>query len=188
MELRYLTTLLAALMFGGLASVGFKNELVLFNMSHDTQVNPLLLSKKSDLETFMIAISHRESRGNYKAVNAQGMMGKYQFSRSTLKTLRKDITPKMFLNNPYVQDTVMHMYLQVNNNLLSRFIDQFEGKVYKGVKITRSGILAAAHLGGAGSVISWFRNDDATGLVDANGTSIREYMTTFSKYPISRSL
>jgi len=143
-----------------------------------------LLSTPSSMELFLKAIAYRESKGNHKVVNPFGMMGKYQFSKSTLRLLRKDVSPNQFLRNPAIQDTVMIMYLKVNNEILDKFIARYDGKVFKGVSITRSGVLAAAHLGGAGSVIAWFKNDSHTGLVDANGTSIREYMVTFANYPI----
>lgn len=147
-----------------------------------------LVSEPSELEKFMYAVGWRESKLNHKVVNSQGMMGKYQFSRTTLRGLRRDITPKQFLSNPHVQDTVMHLYLIENNKLLNNVIKKYDGKVFKGVKVTQSGILAAAHLGGAGSVMNWFKNDSHTGLVDANGTSIREYMIKFGNYSISKYL
>ena len=48
--------------------------------------------------------------------------------------------------------------------------------------VTESGLLAAAHLGGAGSVKKWFR----TGKVrkDGNGVKITTYMTKFSGYKL----
>ena len=147
-----------------------------------------LKSTKSDLERFMDAVAYRESNGNHRVVNQLGMMGKYQFSKTTLRGLRRDISPSEFLQNPHVQDTVMILYLKVNNRMLGPLISRYDGKTFKGIRITRSGILAAAHLGGPGSVISWFRNPNDAGLVDANGTSIREYMTKFSGYPIKRNL
>jgi len=154
----------------------------------DAQTIQPLASKKSDMERFMEAVAYRESKGNPRVVNQLGMMGKYQFSRSTLRLLRRDVSPTEFLQNPNVQDTVMVQYLKANNAMLDRLISRYEGKVFKGVRITRSGMLAAAHLGGPGSVISWFGNPEEIGLVDANGTSIREYMVTFADYKIGRSL
>ena len=49
----------------------------------------------------------------------------------------------------------------------------------------RAGVLAAAHLAGSDNVKSFFENpDDIDGKSDANGTSIREYLKTFSRYQI----
>ena len=158
-----------------------------FDIATPSQLAPLT-SEKSDLELFMDAVAHRESGNNHLIVNQYGMMGKYQFSKTTLRTLRRDLTPTVFLNNTYTQDTVMVLNLKMNNEVLNSFIIKYNGKIFKGVKITRSGVLAAAHLGGAGSVISWFRNSSQQGLVDANGTSIRSYMVTFADYRIGKYL
>jgi hypothetical protein len=58
----------------------------------------------------------------------------------------------------------------------------------KGIQITRAGILAAAHLAGPANVIIFFKSDDLSGTHDANGTSIRDYMVTFSKYRIAETI
>jgi len=177
--------LAATTIFFMIAAVGFSqvNEL-----STQIVIYEPLESKKSDMERFMEAVAYRESKGNHRVVNQLGMMGKYQFSKTTLRGLRRDITPTQFLGNPFIQDTVMVMYLKANNKLLNSIISKYDGKTFKGIRITRSGVLAAAHLGGPGSVISWFRNPDEAGLVDVNGTSIREYMVKFAGYPIERTL
>ena len=49
--------------------------------------------------------------------------------------------------------------------------------------MTESGLLAAAHLGGAGSVKKWFR----TGKIrkDGNGVKITSYMKTFGGYNLN---
>jgi Transglycosylase SLT domain len=168
------------MMFSIANVVGYDS--ILSNVSDVSEAT--LLSKPSGMELFLQAIAYRESKGNHRVVNPFGMMGKYQFSKTTLRLLRKDVSPNQFLRNPAIQDTVMIMYLKVNNEILDKFITRYDGKTFKGVSVTRSGVLAAAHLGGAGSVIAWFKNDSYTGLVDANGTSIREYMMTFANYPI----
>jgi hypothetical protein len=52
--------------------------------------------------------------------------------------------------------------------------------------ITESGILAAAHLGGQGSVKRYFKNGKV--FRDGNGTKITSYMKTFSGYDINLKL
>jgi len=63
-----------------------------------------------------------------------------------------------------------------------KYIDKYEGEIVHGVLVTESGLLAAAHLGGAGSVKKWFR----TGKVrkDGNGVKITTYMERFSGYEL----
>ena len=43
---------------------------------------------KSDYELFLDAMGHQESGNRYNVVNRYGYMGKYQFGKSTLKTLK----------------------------------------------------------------------------------------------------
>jgi hypothetical protein len=76
----------------------------------------------------------------------------------------------------------MHKLLCYNKRKLQNYIDKYEGKVVHGVLVTESGLLAAAHLGGAGSVRKWFR----TGKVrqDGNGVKITSYMVRFSGYKL----
>ena len=80
----------------------------------------------------------------------------------------------------------MVAYLRANNKELNSLISKYENKVVKGVKVTRSGVLAAAHLAGSANVKLFFQNADWNGRTDANGTSIREYMQTFSIYNLKK--
>jgi len=150
--------------------------------------NKIVLSKPTELERFLHDIGERESDNTPHVVNKFGMMGKYQFAPSTIKVLGFNITKKKFLTDPELQDSVMVAYLRANNKELNSLITKYENKIFKGIKITRSGILAAAHLAGSANVVRYFSNNDAYGTTDANGTSIREYMTTFSKYKLKKTI
>lgn len=144
--------------------------------------NKIVRSQPTELEKFLKHIAWRESQNNQHIVNKFGMMGKYQFSPITIRGLGFRITPKQFLKNEELQDSVMVAYLRLNDRELKSIIKKYEGKTVKGIKVTRSGILAAAHLGGSYSVVQFFSSNDMEGRTDANGTSIREYMKTFSRY------
>ena len=144
--------------------------------------NRIVRSQPTELERFLNHMAQRESDNTPTVVNRFGMMGKYQFDPSTVKMLGFRVTTKQFLSNSELQDSVMVANMRLNNQELNFIIKQYEGKVVKGIKITRSGILAAAHLAGPRNVINFFRGTDWKGRTDANGTSIREYMTTFSRY------
>ena len=63
---------------------------------------------------------------------------------------------------------------------MQKYIDKYEGQIVHGILVTESGMLAAAHLGGQGSVKKWFR----TGKVrkDGNGVKITSYMKRFGGY------
>jgi len=131
---------------------------------------------------FLTALGHRESGNRYHVVNRFGYMGRYQFGKSTLKTLKIKVTKEEFLNNPNLQEEAMRKLLIYNKKHLKKYIDKFDGQVVNGILITESGLLAAAHLGGAGSVKKWFK----TGKIkqDGNGVKITQYMEQFSGYSL----
>ena len=137
---------------------------------------------KQELENFLNAIGHRESTNRYDVVNRWGYMGKYQFGRSTLKGLGFKVTKQEFLNNPQLQEEAMMALLLHNKEKLQKYIDVFDGQTVNGMLITESGILAAAHLGGQGSVKRYFKNGKV--FRDGNGTKITSYMKQFSGYDI----
>ena len=131
---------------------------------------------------FLDAIGFRESGNRYDVVNKYGYMGKYQFGKSTLRTLKIKVTKKAFLNSPDLQEYAMKQNLIYNKKRLQKYIDKFDGKIINGILVTESGLLAAAHLGGAGSVKKWFR----TGKIkqDGNGVKITQYMEQFAGYKL----
>jgi len=136
-----------------------------------------------ELEKFLDAIGHRESTNRYDVVNPWGYMGRYQFGKSTLKGLGYDVSRKEFLSNPELQEEAMMALLNHNKEKLQKYIDVFDGKTINGIYITESGILAAAHLGGQGSVKRYFKNGKV--FRDGNGTKITSYMDKFSGYDIA---
>jgi hypothetical protein len=141
-------------------------------------------SLPTQTELFMDRIARIESDGNYKVVNRYGMMGKYQFSPSTVRALGFRISNQQFLKNPDLQDTVMLAYMKANYRELKYLIDRYDGKTKHGIKITRAGILAGAHFAGSGGVVTYLTSDDEYGIIDGNGTSIRKYMSSFSNFKL----
>jgi len=111
-------------------------------------------------------------------------MGKYQFGMSALRSI--GIKSKQdFLNNPRLQEKAFKALLSINKAQLEYEIEKYEGKVVNGVKITESGILAAAHLGGAGSVKSYLRSNGKSKFKDGFGTSMKSYFKKFGGYDTS---
>ena len=131
---------------------------------------------------FLDAIGFRESGNRYHIVNRFGYMGKYQFGKATLKTIKIKTTKEEFLNNPELQEEAMLRLLKYNKRKLQKFIDEYDGKIVHGILVTESGLLAAAHLGGQGSVKKWFRS--GKDRQDGNGVKITSYMTKFSGYQL----
>jgi len=138
---------------------------------------------KSDYELFLDAVGHQESGNRYNVVNRYGYMGKYQFGKSTLKTLKIKVTRQEFLNDTFLQEYAMHKHLLYNKKRLDKYINKYEGQIVNDILVTESGLLAAAHLCGAGSVKKWFR----TGKIaeDGNGVTITSYMKRFGGYDLS---
>lgn len=137
---------------------------------------------EDELQRFLHDIGFRESGNRYDITNTWGYMGRYQFGKATLKGLGYNVTKKEFLNNPQLQDSAMIDLLNHNKEKLQSYIDIYDGKTVNGMEITESGILAAAHLGGQGSVKRYFRNGKV--FRDGNGTKITSYMKQFSGYDI----
>ena len=140
------------------------------------------LHHQQELQDFLDAIGFRESGNRYGITNKWGYMGKYQFGKSTLKGLGFKVTKQQFLNDPQLQEEAMMALLLHNKEKLQLYIDTFDGKTINGMLITESGILAAAHLGGQGSVKRYFKNGRV--FRDGNGTKITSYMNKFSGYDI----
>jgi len=148
------------------------------------EVEELRVEQYHELElyNFLEAIGFRESGNRYDVTNKWGYMGKYQFGKSTLKGLGFKVTRKEFLSNPQLQEEAMIALLLHNKEKLQKYIDIFHGKTVNGMLITESGILAAAHLGGQGSVKRYFKNGKV--FKDGLGTKITTYMEKFSGYDI----
>jgi len=139
--------------------------------------------ESNDHYDFLEAIGHQESRNRYDIVNRFGYMGRYQFGKATLKTIKIRVSKTEFLNSPRIQEEAMRRLLKYNKKKLAKYIEKYDGKIVHGILVTESGILAAAHLGGQGSVKKWFR----TGKVrkDGNGVKITSYMKKFGGYNLN---
>lgn len=133
-------------------------------------------------QMFLQAIGLAESSNDYRKVNRLGYLGKYQFSYNTLKDLKIKCTPQEFLDQPMLQEYAMEQYLKHNKKVLAKYIGTYQFTTYRGIYITESGILAAAHLGGATNVKRFFNNGKV--FKDANNTPITRYLKKFSGYQL----
>ncbi|PZD79584.1 peptidoglycan-binding protein LysM [Mesonia sp. K7] len=133
---------------------------------------------------FKEAIGFKESRGDYEVINQFGYLGKYQFGKGTLALIGIHNTQE-FMNNPALQEAAFYANASRNKWILRKDIERYSGKTMAGVKITESGILAAAHLAGPGSVKKFLRSGGAQGFSDAFGTSIKYYLNKFKDYDTS---
>lgn len=134
---------------------------------------------------FKEALAFKESQGNYFRINTFGYLGKYQFGISTLQ-LMGVYNASQFLKDPLLQEKAFHANIARNKWILRKDIERFVGKSIRGVEVTESGILAAAHLAGAGNVKKYLRSYGTNDVEDAYGTSISEYLEKFSGYDLSK--
>ncbi|MCQ2744538.1 MAG: hypothetical protein MJ230_07085 [bacterium] len=159
------------------------------------------------LNDFLNDLGARESGGNYKAINRYGYAGKYQmgemalvdagYYRKTVKRYNNDWTGVFtgkdgvnslydFLNNPIAQENAQIIYKKKQWGYLKALgADKYCGSIINGIKITPSGLLAGAHLKGAGSVAKYLRTSGKVVEKDAFGTSIESYIKRFADYDVS---
>ena len=139
---------------------------------------------KNNFVAFKEALAFKESQGKYTVVNTLGYLGKYQFGRTTLERFEIYNT-KEFLQNPELQEKAFTALCKVNKWILRKDIKRSVGKTINGIEITESGILAAAHLSGAGNVKKFLRSNGRKSFSDAYGTSIQTYLKKFAGYDVS---
>ena len=72
----------------------------------------------------------------------------------------------------------------IKNPFLCNYITKYDGRIFKGVYITISGLLAGAHLTGAGGVIDFFENTGKYDQYDGNNIHVSEYIKEFSGFDI----
>ena len=150
---------------------------------NEPNLSQLLLIGKSFIG-FREALGFKESQGNYFVVNQFGYLGKYQFGKSTLKLIGIP-NAAAFLSTPELQEEAFATYAARNKWVLRRDIRRYVGRTFNGVKVTESGILAAAHLAGPGNVKKYLRSGGNIEFNDAFGTTISYYMRKFAGYDTS---
>lgn len=148
--------------------------------------------KHKSFDHFLWELAQRESGNNWTAYNKWGYMGKYQFGNIALRDLGYDgcFTFEEFKKNPevfpeWLQDELIVKYIKKNKWYLRRYIEKYIGDTIAGIRITESGIIAAAHLVGSGNTGKWFSNNGNVDIKDGNGVSIKHYLKLFSGYQIN---
>jgi Ca2+-binding RTX toxin-like protein len=152
---------------------------------------------------FLNALGQRESGGNYAAVNGLGYLGKYQFGELALRDLgyytydgtsRNDWLPAywtgkngihsegQFLASHAVQESAIREYMVLQWHYIQKAW-AYDGQVLAGVKITVSGMLAGAHLVGAGNLThKYLLSGGDVAPADGNHVSVTSYVKLFAGY------
>lgn len=133
---------------------------------------------------FKEALAFSESSGNYFAINRLGYKGRYQFGTSTLKWVGVT-NAKEFLKSPELQESAFDALVAKNKFVLRDYISAFEGKTIGGYKVTESGLIAAAHLCGAGNVKKFLDTGGENVFADANNVLLTSYLSRFGDFDTS---
>jgi hypothetical protein len=142
-----------------------------------------------ELSRFINDLGYRESENNWLAVNLIGCFGEWQFAESTLHSLGyRKITLKKFKANPNsfprdVQLQALKGLIRLNMHYLRNY-EHFIGDTIKDVLVTKSGMIAASHLGGARTLMKFLDSEGQINRKDVLGTSIYDYMKRFSGYDL----
>jgi hypothetical protein len=126
------------------------------------------------------SITGTESGGEYNCINSIGANGRYQFMDGTRADLCAKhanlpcVSAAEFAHCPALQDAYFQAFNKDNYEVLKNCgALEKVGQTINGVVVTESGLLAAAHLGGAGGACKWANsngaynpNDGATSLTD----------------------
>jgi integrating conjugative element protein (TIGR03758 family) len=152
---------------------------------------------------FLQSLASRESSGNGQVVNEFGYAGLYQMGEAALVDAgyyRHDGTKandwrgswtgknginslNEFLNNNAVQNQAITGYHDALwDQITASGLDSKIGQTYKGVPITQSGLIAAAHLIGASGLRGCLNGGSCN---DANNTTALSYMSQFGGFDAS---
>jgi hypothetical protein len=155
------------------------------------RINSLLKQNEEAIE----ALGMFESNMDYTVYNEINALGCWQFIPGTMKFFGYGhITPAKFKANPNIfpqelQREVLQKKINYDIDILTsqywrkkstNYFEKYVGTTINGVKVTRFGILAMAHLGGVGGAIRFF--DKAENPADINGTRLFDYLKKFSQY------
>jgi len=131
----------------------------------------------------------KESGGDWTIINQIGCVGLFQFSPRTLEWLGYGyITTDRFRHDPDIfppelQLKILKEFTRSNENELKDYLC-FVGEIINGVTITKSGLLAGAHLAGCSGVKLYLNTRGAVNNKDINHTSVQDYIRGFAGFEI----
>jgi hypothetical protein len=167
-------------------NIGFRLEMLKFQSIYG------LINQKyheSEFSRFVNDLGSSESGNNWLSINLIGCFGEWQFEESTLNFLGyRKITLKRFKADPEIfprelQLKALKTLIRVNLLYLINY-EHFIGDSINGVVITKSGMIAASHLGGAGSLQKFLDSNGKINRKDVLGTSISDYLKRFRFYDL----
>jgi hypothetical protein len=164
------------------------NPFLLLNSMRSETVSNDRIQYQLKYHRFKKTLAKHESNNNWKEYNRYGYIGKYQFGRSALAaTGYRNVTLESFKLNPSSfsereQEKAMDKLLKINESIMHGSITQFVGMtMLDTIRITRMGILAAAHLAGPANVKEFLESFGQKNVRDRMGTYISDYVYLFSR-------
>lgn len=154
-------------------------DIVPFIHLEETKAKCLFTKQLNDLKYVLETIGFLESSNRYHIYSGQ-YWGKYQLGELARIDLGvSNIDLREFLYNESLQDELMVDYLKINERYLKPYIKQYTGKTIAGIKITKAGILAGAHLVGHAEVKRFLETNGDEVPFDGNQTPVTKYMKKF---------
>lgn len=157
------------------------------------------LAVEDGYEAFLNKLGYYESRNTYNIKNEYGYLGRWQIGMESLKDIgfvdsngqwtalansMGVYSTEDFLKTPAAQDYAIRLYDKKLWSYIQYFgDDDYIGTEFNGITVTLSGLVAAAHLVGAGGIHQMFM----TGRVpsDALGNECTFYLKNLAGYDIS---
>lgn len=126
-----------------------------------------------DMKRYLKQLASYESDFDPTVVNRYGYAGLYQFGNSTLAGV--GIKKRDYMGSVELQHEAAVRLANSNYKALKKY----EGRVVNGIKATKFGIMAAAHLGGSGNVENLFESNGKIDFKDGNKVPITRYLKNF---------
>jgi hypothetical protein len=159
-----------------------------------------------DYAAFFAALRHKESRGDYQAVNTLNFLGAYQFGEAALIDLgyvRRDgdiydnnfgggfsgkngiRSVQGFLRSPQVQDDAAEEWMRI----MWRYIEaeglhRYAWQEVGGQTLSPSGMLAATHLLGSGALKRFVESNGRADIRDPYGMPLNVYIRDLGGFEI----
>lgn len=143
------------------------------------------------LDNFLDHLAEKESSGDPNVINTYGYIGKYQFGQAALKEVGHDsISVQKFRQNPEIfpeqlQDSAVVKLMRINKQRIDNLLEKYRGETINGIEITEAGLLAAAHLAGAGGVKRFLKTNGNYNPADGYGTRLSDYLKEFNDYKVN---
>jgi hypothetical protein len=134
-----------------------------------------------------------ESGNNFDAYNDEGYNGRSQFGQARLDDWSAaNGAPRLnleeFRKNPELQKEVEKWHFgDINAYIDKNNFAQYDGQTIDGVEMSRSGMVAMAHLGGKGGLTEFLKTNGKYNPADSNGTRLADYARKHGGLPTDMS-